>query len=153
MHGGLLPLEGFGGLVVGGDESVDSLAQLLGRGEAGALEGTAAQDREPDLDLIEPARVGRREVEVHVGVTLEPAVALGFMGREIVENDVDLAIRIRGDEPVHEGEELAAPSARGVPGNDCATGNVEGGEERCRAMPLVLVGKAGVIFRRKSGQV
>ena len=40
-----------------------------------SLERVALQDREPVLDLIEPGSTGRGEVEMHVGVTLEPAVA------------------------------------------------------------------------------
>ena len=41
--------------VVGGDEGVDGSAQLAHRGEAGAVEGAAGEDREPDLDLVQPA--------------------------------------------------------------------------------------------------
>ena len=50
-------------------EGIDAISDLLGRGEAGALEGGAAEDREPDLDLVHPGGVGRREVEAHVGMT------------------------------------------------------------------------------------
>ena len=44
------------------------------------------QDREPDLDLIEPGSTGRGEVEMYVGMTLEPAVVFRLMGVEIVED-------------------------------------------------------------------
>ena len=79
MDLGLAPLEGYGGGVVGGDEGVDGSAQLAHRGEAGALEGAAREDGEPDLDLVEPARVGRGEMEVHVFVPGSPAIALGLV--------------------------------------------------------------------------
>ena len=52
------PFEGNGSLVVVLNEGIDSLSDLGGRGEAGAFEGGAGQDREPDLDLVEPTCVG-----------------------------------------------------------------------------------------------
>jgi hypothetical protein len=39
-----------------------------------------------------------REVEMDVRVTLEPAVVLGLVGVEIVEDDVDGGIRIADDD-------------------------------------------------------
>ena len=42
------------------DEGIDAIPYLLGRGEAGALEG-GGLSREPDLDLVHPGGVGRRE--------------------------------------------------------------------------------------------
>ena len=78
MDLGLLPLEGRGGRVVRFDEGIDGLAQLPDRGEAGAVERAAREDREPDLDLIEPAGVGRGEVEVDVLVPGQPASRLGL---------------------------------------------------------------------------
>ena len=49
----------------------------------------ALQDREPDFDLVEPGGPRRREVEVHVRMALEPAVVLGLVGVEVVEDDMD----------------------------------------------------------------
>jgi hypothetical protein len=48
------PGEWLGGLVIGCDESIDVLLQLLDGGEGGAVEGLALQDRKPYFDLIEP---------------------------------------------------------------------------------------------------
>src|SRR3546814_3646928 len=55
------PDEGLRMSVVAGDERIDVVLELLDAGEAGALKGVSGQDREPDLDLVEPARVGRGE--------------------------------------------------------------------------------------------
>ena len=96
MDRGPVPLEGCGGRVVRFDEGIDGLAQLPDRGEAGAVERAAREDREPDLDLVEPAGVGRGEVEVNILVPRQPAVALGLVGLEVVEDDVDLLIRVFG---------------------------------------------------------
>jgi len=51
---------------------------------------------------LRPGGVGRRVVEINVLVALEPDVALGLADGEIVEDDVDFALRMGGDDPVHE---------------------------------------------------
>ena len=79
-------------LVVGVDESIDVLPELLDRGEGGAVQGLLLQDGEPDLDLVEPRGSGRREVETNVGMTLEPAVVLGLVGVEVVEHDMEAVL-------------------------------------------------------------
>jgi hypothetical protein len=114
MDGCSGPGERIGAGIVAFDGGIDAISDLLGRGEAGALKGGAAEDREPDLDLVHPGGVGRPEVEAHVGMTRQPAVALRLVGVEVVEHDVDVAIGVIGHDLVHEVEELdtAAPSAR-----------------------------------------
>jgi hypothetical protein len=82
MDLGFCPDERLGMLVVGVDEGIDVLPELLDRGEGGAVQGLLLQDGEPDLDLVEPRGSGRREVETNVGMTLEPAVVLGLVGVE-----------------------------------------------------------------------
>ena len=52
----------------------------------------ALKDGKPSLDLIEPRRPRRVEMEVDVWMFLEPAIAL-LMGVEIIEDDVQRAIR------------------------------------------------------------
>ena len=87
MNLGLGPHERLGVDVVGGNECVDVGYQLLARGERGAGQRFGCQDGEPDLDLVQPRRLGRGEVEVHVRVPLQPAIVLRLVGVEIVEND------------------------------------------------------------------
>jgi hypothetical protein len=62
-----------------------------------------------------------------IGMAGEPALALGLVGREIVDDDVDLFAQSGGDDLVHEIEELDAPAAPAVAGRDLAGGNLEGG--------------------------
>ena len=147
----LLPLEGLGCRVVGGDEGVDGVAQLPGRGEAGPLQGASAEDAEPNLDLIQPAGVGGGVVEVHVGMTGPPPVALGLVGVEVVQDHVNgLLRRILADQFVHEVEELSAPASCRVPGLDAARGDFEGGEQGRGAVALVAM--AGAAHRLAIGQ-
>src|ERR1700737_1812257 len=112
------PGEGVGGLVVALDEGIDVFPELRNTGEAGALEGLPAEDREPAFDLVEPGGVRRREMEMNVLVAGAPAVALGFVSVEIVEDDMDLAPGMGRHDAVHEVEELDPPPAPVVARHD-----------------------------------
>ena len=136
---GFGPGERLGAFIVGLDEVVDMGAQLGDGMERSAGERLVGQDGEPNLDLVEPGGARRREVEVHVRMTVEPAILLGFVGVEIVEDDVDLPLGMLGHDPVHEIEELDAPAAAVMLGADLAAGDVEGGEQGGGAVPLVIV--------------
>jgi hypothetical protein len=60
---------------------------------------SAIGDGKPSLNLIEPGRSRRGEMKVDVWMFLEPAIAL-LMGVEIIEDDVQLAIRESGNHAV-----------------------------------------------------
>ena len=111
MDDGLGPDEGGTAEVVALDEGIDVLFELLDGGEACAGEGSGLKDGEPDLDLVKPGAVGRGEVEMDIGVSGQPAIALGLVGRQVVEDDVDLLARIVGDDAVHEVEETPRAGA------------------------------------------
>ena len=83
--------------------------------------------------------MGRREVEVNVFVPGQPPIPLGLVGLQVVENDVDLLVWVVGHHLVHEVEELDAAPALGMLGLDRAGRDLEGGEQRGRAAPLVFV--------------
>ena len=67
-------------LIVCADEGVDLIAHLPWRGEAGAGQGVAGEDGEPDFHLVEPGGVGRGEVKMDVLVARQPAIVFGLMG-------------------------------------------------------------------------
>nr|WP_249416771.1 hypothetical protein [Streptomyces sp. TS71-3] len=50
-------------VVVGGGEVADLVDQILARGELAASQQAAGQDREEDLDLVEPRGVFGRVVD------------------------------------------------------------------------------------------
>jgi hypothetical protein len=129
---GLCPDEGLGCLVVSFDEGVDVSDEFFDASEGRSVERLFGQDLEPDLDLIEPGGVGRRVVEMHVLVALQPHVVLWLVRGEIVEDDMDFALRMGGDDLVHEVEELDAPASLVVTADDFAAGKIEGGEQRRR---------------------
>ena len=76
-------------------------------------------------------------------VTLEPHVAGGFVGGEIVEDDVDLALRIGGDDPVHEIEELDPSAPLIVAADDFSAFDIQRGEQRGGPVTFVVVRLAG----------
>jgi hypothetical protein len=139
MHDGLGPFEGRGCLVVGHDKFVDCFADLPGRSETHAAESLLLKDTEPDFDLIHPGGVGWREVKFHQGVLLQPAVIFWLVGVQVVQNNVDLLAWVVGDKAIHIIEEFPAPAARIVPCLDLSSGNVQRGEKRGCAVPLVAV--------------
>jgi len=76
-------------------------------------------------------------------MTLEPAVVLGFVGIKVIEDDVDGGVGMRGDDIIHEVEELDAPPALLVRGRYLAGGYFEGGEQRRGTVALVIVAMSG----------
>lgn len=140
---GCRPCEGFGFFVVAGDERIDLSPDPLRRSEACALQRTAAENGEPDFDLVHPGCLRGREVEVHVRMTRKPEVALRLVGPEIVEHDMDVPAGMVCDNAVHEIEELEAAAPTVMARLDLAGGNIQGGKQRCCPVPLVFVGPPG----------
>src|SRR5271155_816531 len=143
MDLGLGPGKRGGICVVGLDEGIDVRPELFDRGEGSAVQRLSFQDREPDFHLIEPGGPRRREVEMNVRVTPEPAIVPGLVGVEIVEDDVDGRVRVSGHDIVHEIEELDAPPARFVRGGDLAGRHLEGGKQGGGAVALIIVAMTG----------
>lgn len=99
----------------------------------------AGEDREPDFDLIEPGRADWREMEMHVRMALQRAIVLRLVDVEIVEDDIDLAPLVLSDDAVHEVEKLQPSPPLILASRHFAGSDVEGGEERRRAVPLIVV--------------
>jgi hypothetical protein len=59
------------------------------------------------------------------------------------EHDMDFALRIGGDDPVHEVEKFDAPACLVVVADDFATRHIEGGEQRRRPLAFIVVRLAG----------
>ena len=135
----LLPFKGCGLWVVDGDEVVNGLPELLRRGKAGALQCLSAQDAEPALHLIEPGRVSRDEMEVHILVALEPAIVFGLVGIEVIQNDMDLPTGVFADDLVHEIQKLTPSPPWIVPGLDQAGSDFERREQRRSSMALITM--------------
>ena len=139
MDHALGPDEGAGSFVVAIDEAGDVVDQFSDTAEGCALEGCSGQDGEPDLDLVQPGGVGWGIMEVDVGVPRQPDVPFRLVGREVVEDHVDFLAGMLSYYPVHEVEELDPPAALVVPADHLAAGDIEGREQGCGPVPLVVV--------------
>ncbi len=74
------PLDRLGASVVATDVATDLASEIWNRGEDAPGDEVPLDFGEPDLDLVEPGRVGRSEVKADVGVmTEEVANALRLM--------------------------------------------------------------------------
>jgi hypothetical protein len=102
------PAERCGASVVVLDERDDALGELVDGAELAAAQQPAFQDREEQLDLVEPRRVGRREVQTHVRVPLEEVRdQLGAVGLEVVDDAMQVQTGwCLGDEVAEELDEV-----------------------------------------------
>jgi hypothetical protein len=82
-------------------------------------------------------------VKVHVGVAGKPTIGLRLAGVEVVEDVMDLSIRMLGHKAVHEIEEPDAPAAPVMIGPNLAGRDIEYDEQGRGAVPLVVVRLAG----------
>ena len=57
-------------------------------------------------------------MKMHVGAPLQPAIVLGLVRVEVIEDDMDLEAPIEIDQLVHEVEKFAPPASPVVPGGD-----------------------------------
>src|ERR1700730_12481408 len=110
------PFEGSCVAIVVSDEFVDRMAQLSNAGKVGSLQGLAAQDTKPNLNLIEPGGVGWSEMKMHIGVSSQPTILFWLVAEKIIQNHMNFLIAMSGQDSVHELEELPAPPAPVVAG-------------------------------------
>src|SRR6516165_10881514 len=111
--------------------------------EGSAFERLPGEDREPDFDLVQPGGVGWRVAEMHVLVPRQPHVALGFMRREIVEDDMDFLVWVIRGHFVHEVEKLDSAAALIMPACDLAIVHIESRKQGRGAMPFVIMRLTG----------
>ena len=113
------PLERGRVLVPGSGELVDGLANLPRVGSAQVPEHRAGEDAEPHLHLVQPRGMGRRVVEAGLGVPRQPAVVLGLVGTQVVQDDVKLRV---GGYSTPTKEPLPAPVSLVLSGLDVSQG-------------------------------
>ena len=152
MSGGTVdPLHRLGRVVVFTDVAHELSLEIGERGKHAACDHVALDLSEPQLDLVEPGRIGRGVMQMQVGMLDEKRIdALGLVRREVVADDMDLfAPGLMSNDVGEEGHELGA----GVP-RRCLTQNfarlgVEGGIKRQRAVTVILESVSLDATRRK----
>lgn len=86
--------------------------------------------------------MGGGEVELHLLVPSQPAIPLGLVRVQVVEDDMDLAPRMFGDHAGHEVEELDPPPPSIVSRLDQPGGDLQRSKQRGGAVPCVLMTEA-----------
>src|SRR3954447_2507183 len=79
-------------IVVASNVAKNFASQISDRRKDSATEDVPFNFGEPEFDLVQPGRIRRGEMQVHAGMGGEERPhLLGLMGRQVVEDDVDLA--------------------------------------------------------------
>jgi hypothetical protein len=136
------PDERLGIFVPAIDVTHDDIDQFVNARCRKPLRLTLAQFTEEPFDQVQPGGTGRYEMEVHSRVLCQPSLGLRvLMRRVVVEDGVEDELAIhRFHHAPHEAQELLVAVSLVAIAQHLARGHVQGCEERCRAMPLVVVG-------------
>jgi len=146
------PEEGLGVFIIGIQVLLDGLLEVPDAIKGSAPNPLFGDFGEPALHLIHPGAAGRCEVQMISGMTGKPANHLArFVCYVVVQHQVHLS-RFRWKRRIHQLHELDEflVSMMAVAFADHLAGsNIQGGEQRGRAMPLVIVGS---LFRQPRPQ-
>lgn len=136
------PLEGLAVRVVGRDEVVDALNELFDAGERTAPDCLVGDQREETFNLVEPRAVGRYEVHMPARVRRQPCLDLRMVvGGVVVRDAMDVQFGWHSlVDLTQEGQELLVPMTWFAGRQHRAVEHVQRGEQRGRAMALVVVG-------------
>ena len=128
--------------IVMGHVVFDGYHQFLHAAKDAAAKALLRQLAEPALDEVEPRGAGRREVQFKARVGGQPlANRFVLVGRVVVQDDVQGEVaRERTVEVPQELQEFLVPMTAVALAEDLAGQHVQRGEQRRRAMPLVVVG-------------
>lgn len=124
------------------DVAGDGGFQVGDRLEDATPQPPAGEGGEEALDGVQPGGRGRSEVEHPAGMPRQPGRHLRMLvGGVVVEDRVNhLAGRHRALDGIQEADELLMPVLRHAAADDLAFEDVQGGEQRRRAVALVVVG-------------
>src|SRR6202790_3555440 len=102
------PFNRSGFAIVGADIAHDFAIQIFDRSKDAASNEIALDFREPNFDLIEPRRIGRRVMNAYFRVTSQKiADRLGFVRAQVIADDVNGSFwSLTGDEIFQKGDEL-----------------------------------------------
>src|SRR6202166_5253597 len=114
------------------DLTHDFAVQIFNRSKDAAGNEIALDFREPDFDLIEPRRIGRRVMNAYFCMTNQKiADRLGFMRAQVIADDVnDSFWSLTGDEIFQKGDELCTGVAGGGVADELAAPGLKGTLQR-----------------------
>ena len=134
------PFDGSSRLVVVPDVTEDFSAEIVEGGEDASGNDLPLDFGEPDFDLVKPRRIGGCKMNADLGMMGQKVVnELGFVGREIIGNDVDLASKGLGGHDVGKKvDELATGMALSSLAQDFSASGIEGRVKRKGSVAVIL---------------
>jgi hypothetical protein len=134
------PFNGSSGFVIVSDVTQDFSSKIGDGGKNAAGDDLSLNLGEPDFDLVQPGRIGRCKMDADVGMTGQEVLdEFGFMSREIVGNDVDLAPEGLGSHDLSKKvDELGAGMALRGLAKDFSAAGIEGSIQRKGAVTVIL---------------
>jgi hypothetical protein len=122
------------------DVAEEVAIEVFDRNEDAASDYITLDFGEPNLNLVEPGGVGRCVMDANIAIAFEEFPDLGgTMGREIIDNNMDLLCRcLTGDDLLEKSHELPAGMAGRSFAEDFATLGIECGKERKGPVPKIF---------------
>src|ERR1700752_2891558 len=126
--------------IPGMNEAMDQGPQVLSGANSRTPKTLAAQDREPNLHLIEPRAVGGQPVEGDLGTLGSAPVQDGLflMITRIIHNQMPAALGVAGAQGPQEVAKLQIGMALIALGEDFPRPDIKGGKEINGAMAEIL---------------
>src|SRR5512138_1986704 len=126
--------------IPGFDEAMNEVPQILSGADTGPAQAFAAQDRKPDLYLIEPRAMGGQPVERDLGTLGGTPVQHGLflMIAGIIHNQMPATVGVAHTQGVQEVAKLQVGMALIALGKDFPGANIKGGKEIEGAMADIL---------------
>jgi hypothetical protein len=145
------PFDGSSRLVVMADVTKDFSAEILDGGKNASGDDLSLNFGEPDFDLVKPRRISGCKMNANLGMIGQEVVdELGFMGREIVSDNVDLASEGLGSHDLGEKvDELSAGMALSRLAEDFSASGIKGSVKRKSAVAVIFKAMSLGSARRK----
>ena len=133
------------------DVTKDFSSEILDGGKDTSGDDLSLNLGEPDFDLVKPRRVGGCKMNADLGMMGQKVVdEFGFMGREIISDDVDLASEGLGGHDVGKKvDELGAGMALSGLAKDFSASGIKGRVKRKSAVAVILKAMSLGSARRK----
>ena len=81
-------------------------------------------------------------MELHVRMSCQPAILLGLVGVEVIQNYVDLLIGMLRDHLIHKIEELSPTASRVMADLDLSGRHLQGCKQGAAPVPFVAVAES-----------
>src|SRR5512136_2356632 len=139
MNNMLGPLKGVGFLGISFREGIDGLAYFPGRDGTQSPKCPLPENTEPALHLVQPRSMSRGIVDMAIGMSGQPPIMLGFMGVQVIQNDMQVCDGVEGNNVVHEVQELPATATRVMGSLHQPRGHFQGGKQGRSSVSFILV--------------